>query len=65
MKVRRILTGYNAARKAVVETDELLTAVLRVGAAIEGCEIWSTDQMPADNSAAQLNGLDWSSTRIL
>ena len=52
MKVRRIVTGYNAAGKAVVKTDEQLTAVPRVGAGIKGCEIWSTDEMPVDNSAA-------------
>jgi uncharacterized cupin superfamily protein len=52
MKVRRIVTGYNAAGKAVVKTDEELTAVPRVGAGIKGCEIWSTDEMPVDNSAA-------------
>ena len=39
MKVRRIVTGYNAAGKAVVKTDERLTAVPRVGAGIKGCEI--------------------------
>ena len=52
MKVRRIVTGYNAAGNAVVKTDEQLTAVPRVGAGIKGCEIWSTDEMPVDNSAA-------------
>jgi hypothetical protein len=45
-KVRRIVTGYNASGKAVVKTDEQLTAVPRVGAGIKGCEIWSTDEMP-------------------
>ena len=52
MKVRRIVTGYNAAGEAVVKTDEQLTAEPRVGAGIKGCEIWSTDEMPVDNSAA-------------
>ena len=52
MRVRRIVTGYNAAGKAVVKTDEQLTAVPRIGAGIEGCEIWSTDEMPVDNSPA-------------
>jgi hypothetical protein len=52
MKVRRIVTGHNAAGKAVVKTDEQIAAVRRIGAGISGCEIWSTDQMPIDNSAA-------------
>ena len=52
MKVRRIVTGHNASGKAIVKTDEQVTAVARVAAGISGCEIWSTDQMPIDNSSA-------------
>lgn len=53
LQVRRIVTGHNANGKAVVATDERLTAVSRrIGANITGCEIWSTDRMPVDNSAA-------------
>src|SRR6201987_4827819 len=52
MKVRRIVTGHNAAGKAVIKTDEQIAAVPRIGAGISGAEIWSTDQMPIDNSAA-------------
>ena len=51
MNVRRIVTGYNAKGKAVVKTDEQLSAVPRIGPGISGCEIWSTDRMPIDNSA--------------
>src|ERR1700748_403404 len=53
MNVRRIVTGHDASGTALVKTDEQLTAVSRgVGANISGCEIWSTDRMPVDNSAA-------------
>ena len=53
LEVRRIVTGHDADGKAVVATDERLTAVSRrIGAHITGCEIWSTDRMPVDNSAA-------------
>lgn len=51
--VRRIVTGHDANGKAVVATDERLPAVSRrIGANITGCEIWSTDRMPVDNSPA-------------
>ncbi|MDH5535153.1 MAG: hypothetical protein OEZ08_06215 [Betaproteobacteria bacterium] len=51
LQVRRIVTGHDKNGKAVVATDERLTAVSRgIGAKIEGCEIWSTDKMPVDNS---------------
>ena len=53
LQVRRIVTGHDANGKAVVATDEQLTAVSRgIGAHITGCEIWSTDRMPVDNSPA-------------
>ena len=53
LQVRRIVTGHDANGKAVVASDERLTAVSRrIGASITGCEIWSTDRMPVDNSAA-------------
>jgi quercetin dioxygenase-like cupin family protein len=53
LQVRRIVTGHDTDGKAVVASDERLTAVSRrIGANITGCEIWSTDRMPVDNSAA-------------
>ncbi len=62
LEVRRIVTGHDANGRAVIKTDEQLTAVSRLGHSdIIGCEIWSTDTMPVDNSeesdAAQRKGL--------
>jgi len=51
LEVRRIVTGHDAAGKAVVASDERLGAVespTRPG--ISRVEIWSTDTMPVDNS---------------
>jgi hypothetical protein len=42
MKIKRIVTGHNASGKAIVGTDEWITAVPRIAAGISGCEIWST-----------------------
>src|SRR5260370_11272508 len=51
--VRRIVTGYNADGQAVVKTDEQIAAASRGGVAgVFGWEMWSTDQMPVDNSTA-------------
>ncbi len=53
LQVRRIVTGHDAGGKAVVTTDERLTATARPGrGGIARCEIWSTDKMPVDNSDA-------------
>jgi quercetin dioxygenase-like cupin family protein len=53
LQVRRIVTGHDQNGKAVVARDERLDAVPRLNRPhISGVEIWSTDRMPADNSAA-------------
>jgi quercetin dioxygenase-like cupin family protein len=53
LEVRRIVTGHDANGKAIVQTDERLSGVSRSGrTGIQGCEIWSTNRMPADNSDA-------------
>jgi mannose-6-phosphate isomerase-like protein (cupin superfamily) len=53
MQVRRVVTGHDENGNAVVVSDERLTAVSRgLGAGISGCDMWSTNRMPIDNSAA-------------
>jgi hypothetical protein len=53
MQVRRVVTGHDETGKSVIKTDEILTAASRgQGEKIDGCEIWSTDRMPVNNSAA-------------
>jgi quercetin dioxygenase-like cupin family protein len=53
MQVRRVVTGHDENGDAVVVSDERLTAVSRgLGTGISGCEMWSTNRMPIDNSAA-------------
>jgi quercetin dioxygenase-like cupin family protein len=52
LSVRRIVTGHNAEGKAIVASDEVLPATPRRGGSIMGCELWSSDRMPVDNSAA-------------
>jgi quercetin dioxygenase-like cupin family protein len=49
--MRRIVTGHNEFGMGIVVSDEKLSAVSRgLGANISGCEIWSTNSMPVDNS---------------
>jgi len=57
LEVRRIVTGHDAAGKAVVATDERMIGTSRPGrTGISRCEIWSTDRMPVDNSDAAAVG---------
>jgi uncharacterized cupin superfamily protein len=52
MQVRRVVTGHDETGKSIIKTDELLTAVSRgIGDKVAGCEVWSTNRMPVDNSA--------------
>ena len=51
LEVRRIVTGHDEFGKGIVVSYEKLTAVSRgLGPNISGCEIWSTNSMPVDNS---------------
>jgi uncharacterized cupin superfamily protein len=51
LEVRRIVTGHDEFGKGIVVSDEKLSAVSRgLGPGISGCEIWSTNSMPVDNS---------------
>jgi hypothetical protein len=51
LKVRRIVTGHDEFGMGIVVSDEKLSVVSRgLGANISGCEIWSTNSMPVDNS---------------
>ncbi len=51
LKVRRVVVANNASGISAVVTDELVPAVSRFPS-IAGVNVWSTDQMPVDNSAA-------------
>jgi quercetin dioxygenase-like cupin family protein len=50
-QTRRIVTGHNEKGQGVIVSDEIIDAQSRhMGEGITGCEIWSTDSMPIDNS---------------
>src|SRR6266852_2901106 len=51
LKVRRVVVANNASGICAVVTDELILGVSRFRS-IGGVNVWSTDQMPVDNSAA-------------
>jgi hypothetical protein len=56
MQVRRVVTGHDENGNAVVVSDERLVAVSPgVGTGISGCEMWSTNRMPIDNSAMRVS----------
>ena len=53
LQVRRVVTGHGANGKAIVASDECMKGVSAPARPyISRCEIWSTDEMPVDNSEA-------------
>jgi quercetin dioxygenase-like cupin family protein len=48
LHVRRVVTGHDAQRKAVVTSDETLSVTIRRPGQ-QGCVVWATDRIPVDN----------------
>lgn len=48
LQVRRVVTGHDSQRKAIVKTDETVEATVRRPGQ-QGCIIWATERFPADN----------------
>ena len=57
LNVRRVITGHDAAGRAIVQLDELAkhTFVGRPGAT--ACNVWTTEGFPANNDGAADAGL--------
>jgi quercetin dioxygenase-like cupin family protein len=49
LQVRRVVTGHDAEGRAVVAIDEAVTNVTSKRAGLEGCVVWATGRVPADN----------------
>jgi uncharacterized cupin superfamily protein len=48
LSVRRVVTGHDQQGKAIVSSDETLSVTTR-RAGQQGCAVWATDRIPADN----------------
>jgi mannose-6-phosphate isomerase-like protein (cupin superfamily) len=57
LNIRRIVTGHDAAGKAVVLTDEICTHVGSRRPQHHSCVVWSTGEFPSDNEGMQDGGL--------
>jgi quercetin dioxygenase-like cupin family protein len=49
MNIRRVVTGHDAAGRAVVAIDEVCKNVISRRPKHASCVVWSTDSFPADN----------------
>jgi quercetin dioxygenase-like cupin family protein len=50
MNIRRVVTGHDAAGRAIVAIDERCTNVISRRPKHQSCVVWSTGSFPADNS---------------
>jgi len=48
--IRRVVTGHDAAAKAVVKTDDVLGGTLVDGGIAAFIKVWTTNTSPADNN---------------
>lgn len=48
LNIRRVVTGHNAQQKAIVTNDETLEVTIRRPGQ-EGCVVWATECVPANN----------------
>jgi quercetin dioxygenase-like cupin family protein len=56
LKIRRVVTGHDAAGNAIVTIDEECRNVLSRRPKHQSCVVWSTGAFPADNSGAEDRG---------
>jgi quercetin dioxygenase-like cupin family protein len=52
MEIRRIVTGHDAAGKAIVERDGIMANVKVMPSGHKGCVMWVTDETPAPVAGA-------------
>jgi quercetin dioxygenase-like cupin family protein len=57
LRVRRVITGHDAAGKAIVKVDEVSTNLFSGRPGATGCNVWTTEGFPADNDGADDQGL--------
>jgi quercetin dioxygenase-like cupin family protein len=55
-KIRRVVTGHDKDGKAIVLKDEMCSNVSSKRPGQEGCLVWTTDTVPADNTDAADGG---------
>ena len=57
LKVRRVITGHDAAGKAIVKIDEIATHAFTGRPGATGINVWTTEGFPANNDGAEDAGL--------
>jgi quercetin dioxygenase-like cupin family protein len=64
IKVRRVVTGHDASRRAVVKIDEISKNLVSTRPGSSSTVIWTTDSIPADNAGESDAGLRKTGTTL-
>ena len=51
LQVRRVVTGHDSSRRAVVKIDEVSQNVVSGRPGQQGCVMWTTESFPVDNTS--------------
>jgi quercetin dioxygenase-like cupin family protein len=57
LRVRRVVTGHDAAGKAIVQIDEISKNLRSARPGAEACVIWTSEGFPVDNTGSADEGL--------
>jgi quercetin dioxygenase-like cupin family protein len=57
LRVRRVVTGHDAAGKAIVQVDEISKNLRSARPGAEACVIWTSEGFPVDNTGTADEGL--------
>jgi quercetin dioxygenase-like cupin family protein len=57
LQVRRVITGHDAAGRAIVKIDEVAKNVVSARPGALACNVWTTDGFPANNDGDADEGL--------
>jgi len=57
LRVRRVVTGHDAAGKAIVQIDEISQNLRSARPGAEACVIWTSEGFPIDNTGSADEGL--------
>jgi quercetin dioxygenase-like cupin family protein len=64
VQVRRVVTGHDAAGKAIVTIDEISQNVASARPKTSACVVWTTESFPVDNTGDADNGLRQTGTTL-
>ena len=64
LQIRRVVTGHDSSRRAVVKIDEVARNLVSSRAGATACVVWTTEGFPVDNTGEEDAGLRKTGTTL-